>query len=79
MPLNKQEITEEIKERIFKKIRKNDKENIRTQNKTVYVAKEILRRKIITIHSYFKRTRKVSMNNLTLQQNHLEKDKQNES
>ena len=79
MPLNKQEVTEEIKEGIKKNLEKNDKENIRTQNKTVYVAKEILRRKIITIHSFLKRTRKVSVNNLTLQQNHLEKDKENES
>ena len=52
--LNKQEITEEIKEEIKKYLETNDNENTTTQN-LWDAAKAVLRGKFIAIQSYLKK------------------------
>ena len=54
MPLNNQEITEEIKEEIKKYLETNDNENMTTQN-LWYAAKAVLRVKFIGTQSYLKK------------------------
>ena len=56
--LNNQQVTEEIKREIKKKLT-NDDENMATQN-LWDTTKEVLRGKFITIQSYLKKTRKIS-------------------
>ena len=54
MPLNNQQITEEIKEEIKKYLEKNDNKSTMTQN-LWDAAKAVLRGKFITIQSYLKK------------------------
>ena len=64
--LNKQEITEEIKEEIKKYLETNDNENMMTQN-LWDAAKAVLRGKFIAIQSYLKKqeTSQIKKPNLT--------------
>ena len=65
MLLNKQEITEKIKEEIKKCLETNDSENTMTPNLWNAV-KAVLRGKFISIQSYFKKQEKTQINiNLT--------------
>ena len=65
MLLNKQEITEEIKEEIKKCLQTNDGENTMTPN-LWNAAKAVLRGKFLSIQSYFKKQEKSQINsNLT--------------
>ena len=73
--LNKQEITEEIKEEIKKYIDTNDNENTVTQN-LWDAAKAVLRGKLIVIQSYLKKQQKSQINNLTLHLKLLEKEEE---
>ena len=73
MLLNKQEITEEIKEEIKKYLETNDNENTTIQN-LWDAAKAGLRRKFIAIQSYLKKQEKSQVNNLTLSPKELEKE-----
>ena len=75
MLLNKQEITEEIKEEIKKYLETNDNENVTIQN-LWDAAKAVLRGKLIAIQDYLKKQEKSQMNNLTLHLKELEKEKQ---
>ena len=75
MPLNNQEITEEIKEEIKKHLETNDNENMMTQN-LWDAAKAVLRGTFIAIQSYLKEQEKSQINNLTLHLKQLEKEKQ---
>ena len=70
--LNKQEVTEEIKEEIKKYLDTNDNENTTTQN-LWDAAKAVLRGKFIAIQSYFKNQETSQINNLTLHLKQLEK------
>ena len=54
MPLNNQEVSEEIKEEIKKYLETNDNENKMTQN-LWDTAKAVLRWKPVTIQSYHKK------------------------
>ena len=63
--LNKQEITEEIKEEIKKYLETNDKKNTATQN-LWDAAKAVLRGKFRAIQSYLKKQETSQINNLTL-------------
>ena len=63
--LNKQEITEEIKEEIKKYLEINDNENTMTQN-IWDETKAVLRGKFIAIQSYLKKQETSQINNLTL-------------
>ena len=74
-PLNKQEITEEIKEKIKIYLETNDNENTTTQN-LWDAAKAVLRGKFIAIQSYLKKQETSPINNLTLHLKQLEKEKQ---
>ena len=73
--LNKQEITDEIKEEIKKYIDTNDNENTVTQN-LWDAAKAVLRGKLIVIQSYLKKQQKSQINNLTLHLKLLEKEEE---
>ena len=64
MLLNKQEITEEMKEEIKKYLETNDNENTTIQN-LWDAAKEVLRGKFIAIQAYLKKQEKSQVNNLT--------------
>ena len=75
MLLNKQEITEEIKEEIIKYLETNDNENTTTQN-LWDAAKVVLRAKFIAIQSYLKKQEKSQVNNVTLHLKQLEKEEQ---
>ena len=70
--LNKQEITEEIKEEIKKYLETNDNENTMTQN-LWDAAKAVLRGTFIAIQSYLKKQETSQINNLTLHLKQLEK------
>ena len=69
--LNKQEITEEIKEEIRKYLETNDNEKTTIQN-LWNAAKAVLRGKFIAIQAYIKKQEKSQINNLTL---HLKEDR----
>ena len=71
--LNKQEITEEIKEEIKKYLETNDNENTTTRN-LWYAAKAVLRRKFIAIQAYLKKQELSQINNLTLHLKQLQKE-----
>ena len=73
--LNKQEITEEIKEDIKKYLETNDSENTTIQN-LWDAAKAVLRGKLIAIQAYLKKQEKSQVNNLTLHLKKLEKEEQ---
>ena len=73
--LNKQEITEEIKEEMKKYLETNDNENTITQN-LWDAAKAVLRGKFIAIQSYLKKQEKSQINNLNLHLKQLEKEEQ---
>ena len=75
MPLNNQEITEEIIEEIGKYLETNDNENMPTQN-LWDAAKAILRGKFIAIQSYLKKQEKIQINNLTSHLKQLENEEQ---
>ena len=71
--LNNQEITEEIKEEIFKKyLETNDNKNKMIQN-IWDTAKAVLRGKFIAIQTHIKKQEKSQINNLTLHLKQLEK------
>ena len=70
MPLNNQQITQEIK--IY--LEMNENENTITQNLRDSV-KAVLRRWFIAIHAYLKKQEKNKINNLTLHLKQLEKKK----
>ena len=72
--LNNQEITEEIKEKIFKKyLETNDNKSKMIQN-IWDTAKAVLRGKFIAIQTHIKKQEKSQINNLTLHQKQLEKE-----
>ena len=73
--LNKQEITEEIREEIKKYLETNDNENTTAQN-LWDAAKALLRGKFITIQSYLKKQETSQVNNLTLHIKQSEKEEQ---
>ena len=75
MPLNNQEITEEIKEEIKIYLEINNNENTMAQN-LWDAAKGILRGKFIAIQSYLKKQETSQTNNLTLHLKQLEKEEQ---
>ena len=75
MLLNKQWITEEIKEDIKKYLEKNDNENTITQS-LWDAAKAVLRGKFLAIQSYLKKQEKSQINNLILHLKQLEKEEQ---
>ena len=73
--LNKQEITEDIKEEIKTYLETNDNENLMTR----YLwdaAKAVLREKFIAIQSYLNKQETSQINNLTLHLKQLEKEEQ---
>ena len=76
MLLNKQEITEEIKEEIKKYLETNNNENTMTQN-LWDAAKVVLWEKFIAIQSYLKKQETSQINNLTLSLKQLEKEQKN--
>ena len=65
MPLNNQQITEEIKKEIKICIETNENENTTTQNLWDTV-KAVLRGKFTAIQAYLKKQEKSQINNLTL-------------
>ena len=74
--LNNQQVTEEIKREIKKKILEtNDNENMTTQN-LWDSAKAVLRGKFIAIQSYLKKQEKRRVDNLTIHLKQLEKEEQ---
>ena len=75
MLLNKQEITEEIKEEIKKYLETNYNENTTIQ-KLWNAAQAVLRGKFIAIQAYLKKQEKSQINNLTLHLKELEKEEQ---
>ena len=75
MLLNKQEITEEIKEEIKKYLETNDNKNTMTQN-LWDAAKAVLRGKFKAIKSYLKKQEKSQISNLTLHLKELKKEEQ---
>ena len=75
IPLNKQEITEEIKDEIKKYLETNDNENMMTQN-LWDAAKAVLSAKFIAIQSYLKKQETSQISNLTLHLKQLEKEQQ---
>ena len=75
MPLNNQEITEEIKEEIKIYLEINNKENMMIQN-LWDAAKAVLRGKFIAIQAYLKKQEKSQINNLILHLKELEKEEQ---
>ena len=75
MPLNNQEITEEIKEEIKKYLETNNNENKMIQN-LWDAAKAVLRGKFLAIQSYLKKQETSQINNLMLHVKQLEKEEQ---
>ena len=77
MLLNNQWITEEIKEEMKKQknLETNDNENTTIQN-LCDVAKAVLRRKFLAIHSYLRKQEKSQIKNLILHLKQLEKEEQ---
>ena len=75
MPLNNQEITEEIKEEIKKYLETNHNENRMTQN-LWDAAQAVLRWKFIAMQSFLKKQETTQINNLTLHPKQLEKEEQ---
>ena len=75
MLVNNQEITEEIKEEIFKNLETNDNETTMTQN-LWDAAKAVLRRKFLAIKSYLKKQETSQIHNLNLHLKQLEKEEQ---
>ena len=75
MPLNNQEMTEEIKEETKKYIETNDSENMMTQN-LWDAAKVVLRGKFIAIQSHLKKQERSQIKDLTLHLKQLEKEEQ---
>ena len=73
--LNKQEITEEVKEEIKKYLETNDNENTPTQN-LWDAAKAFLRGKFIAIQSYLKKQETSQIHNPTLHLKQLENEEQ---
>ena len=73
--LNKQEITEEMKEEIQKYLETNDYGNTMTQN-LWDAAKAVLRGKFIAMQYYLKKQETSQINNLTLHLKQLEKEEQ---
>ena len=73
MLLNKQEVTEEIKEEIKNYLETKDNEDMTAQN-LWDGGKADLRRKFIPIQSYLKKQEKYQINNLTLHLKQLEKE-----
>ena len=73
MLLNNQWITEEIREEIKRYLQKNDSEDTTIQN-LWDTAKEVLRGKFIAIQAYFRKGKKMQINNLNLHLKHLEKE-----
>ena len=73
--LNKQEITEEIKEEIKNYLETNDNENTIIQN-LWDEAKAVLRGKFLAIQSYLNKQEKSQINNLTLYLKELDKGEQ---
>ena len=74
--LNSQQVPEEIKREIKKKILEtNDNENMTTQN-LWDSAKAVLRGKFIAIQSYLKKQEKRRVDNLTIHLKQLEKEEQ---
>ena len=65
MPLNNQQITEEIKKEIKICIETNENENTTTQNLWDTI-KAVLRGRFIAIQAYLKKQEKSQINNLTL-------------
>ena len=75
MLLNKQWITEEIKEEIKKYLEANDNKVITIQN-TWDAAKAVLRGKFIAIQACLRKPGKAQINNLTLHLKQLEREGQ---
>ena len=75
MLLNKQEMTEKIKEEIKKYLETNYNESTMIQN-LWNAAKAVLRGKFIAVQAYLKKQEKSQINNLTLQLKELEKEEQ---
>ena len=75
MLVNKQWITEEIKEEIKKYLETNDNENTTIQN-LWDAAKAVLRGKFIATQSQFRKQEKSEINNLILHLKKLEKEEQ---
>ena len=73
MPLNNQQITEEIKKEIKICIETNENENTTTQNLWDTV-KAVLRGRFIAIQAYLKKQERSQINNLTLHLKQLEKE-----
>ena len=73
MLLNKQQITEEIKNEIKIFIEMNENENTTTPNLWDSV-KAVLRGRFIAIQAYLKKQEKNQINNLTLHLKQLEKE-----
>ena len=73
MPLNNQQITEEIKIEIKICIEMNENENTYTQNLWDSV-KAVLRGRFIAIQTYLKKQERNQINNLTLHLKQLEKE-----
>ena len=78
MLLNKQEITEEIKEEIKKYLETNDNKNTMVHN-LWDAEKAVLRGKFIAIQAYLKKQEKSQINNLTLHLKEPEKEEQTKS
>ena len=75
MPLNNQEITEEIKEEIKKYLETNHNENRMTQN-LWDAAQAVLRWKLIAIQSYLKKQETSQIKSLILHLKQLETEEQ---
>ena len=73
MPLNNQQVIEEIKRVIKNFLETNDNENMSSQN-LWDTAKAVLRGKFIAIQSYLKKQEKHQIDNLTLHLKQLEKE-----
>ena len=73
MPLNNQQITEEIQKEIKICIEMNENENTTTQNLWDTV-KAVLRGRFIAIQAYLKKQEKSQINNLSLHLKQLEKE-----
>ena len=71
--LSNEQVVEEIKREIKEFLETNDNENMTTQN-LFDTAKAVLRGKFIAIQSYLKKTRKTSIDNLTLHLKQLKKE-----
>ena len=74
MLLNKQWITEEIKEQIKKYLEANDNKDMTLQN-LWDAAKAVLREKFIAIQAHLRKQEKAQRNKLTLHLKKLEKER----